>query len=144
MNKKVKKWMRRYLNLYNLSIVGAILIIIISLCVIFRTNIQAGFTAIGSKIQEITYKPKEKTLNGVKVVTPSIKPSQELTEEEAREMAVEQFKRLGENVEKEKLKVSRLKRSDAMYYFISSDKNTMEVSIEGGIIKRINAQVVPE
>lgn len=144
MNKKVKKWMRRYLNLYNLSIVGAILIIIISLCVIFRTNIQAGFTAIGSKIHEITYRPEEKTLNGVKVVASKKSEDEEISEEEAREMAVKQFERLGESVDKESLKVSRLKRKDNLYYFISSKENTMEISIKGGVITRINAEVVPE
>ena len=144
MNKKVKKFLKRYFNLYNISIAISIIIIIISLCIIFRSNIQSGVNAIASKVKEITYRPEERTFNGVKVVTSKKRQSEEITEDEARELAVEQFKRLGETVEKDQLRVSKLKRSDTMYYFISSDENTMEISIKGGIVKRINATVVPE
>lgn len=144
MKRKTKKWLKKHLNLYNLGIIVAVLMISISLIVIFRSNITAGFSAIGSTIREITYRPVERDFNGVKVVASKKREDKEITEDEAREMAVTQFERLGENVNKDDLRIVKLKRNDNMYYFISSKENTMEISIVGGIVTRINAVVVPE
>ena len=144
MKRKTKKWLKKHLNLYNMGIIVAVLMIIISLIVIFRSNIAAGFSAIGSTIKDMTYHPEERDFNGVKVVASKKREDQEITEDEARDMAITQFERLGENVNKDDIRIVKLKRNDNMYYFISSKENTMEISIQGGIVTRINAVVVPE
>ena len=74
-----------------------------------------------------------------------VKEDDEITEEKARKVAVEQFKRLGEKRAKtEQLKVQKILRNEAEYYYISSEKNTLEIQIKGGKITRINSASVQE
>ena len=125
MKRKTIKWIKKHINLYSVGIIVAVLMILISLIVIFRSNIASGFSAIGSTIRAITYHPEERDFNGVKIVASKKREDQEITEDEAREMAVIQFERLGENaVDKDSLRVVQLKRNDNLYYFIASEENT--------------------
>ena len=135
MKRKTKKWLKKHINLYNLSIIGLIIIIIISLCIIFRENIGGVFNSIASK-------EEEKTLDGIKVITSSIKENEEITEEGAREMAVKQFKRLGEKIKEDELNVTPIRRTGERYYYITSYENTIEIKILGGEITRINSNIV--
>ena len=145
MKRKTVKWIKKHINLYNAGIIVAVLMILISLIVIFRSNIASGFSAIGSTIKDITYHPVERDFNGVKVVASKKREDQEITEDEAREMAVTQFERLGESgLDKDSIRVMQLKRNDDLYFFITSEENTMEIRIKGGTVTRINAVVVPE
>ena len=51
---------------------------------------------------------------------------------------------MGENVAQDSLEVIKLQRDDGLYYYISSEKNTLEIRIKGGEITRINAVPVKE
>lgn len=127
MKRKTKKWLKRQFNLYNFSILICIVIIIVSLFVIFRPKGE---------------KTERKTVDGVKVIASSIKEDEEITEEEARKMAKKQFKRLGENISEKDLNVTTIRRSGELYYYVQSQKNTLEIKIKGGEITRINTVIV--
>lgn len=142
MKRKTKKWIKKHLNLYNLSIIGLVLIIIISLCVIFRDNIGNVANSIVSNIKEMDSSSEEKELNGVKVVASSIKENEEITEEKAKKMAVKQFKRLGENIKADQLNLTPIRRSGERYFYITSEENTLEIRVLGGEITRINSNIV--
>ena len=142
MKRKTKKWIKKHLNIYNLSIIGLVLIIIISLCIIFRENIGNIANSISSNIKGIDSSAEEKELDGVKIVSSSIKQDEEITEEKARKMAVKQFKRLGEKIKEDELKVTPIRRNGERYYYIITEKNTLEIKILGGEITRINSKIV--
>lgn len=122
-NNKIK--IKKILTPYNIIIVISILLIILSLYIIFKPN-------------------KKFTPYGVEIVQSKVGKNKEITEDEAREIAVKQFEKLNENVEKTSLEVIKLERNDGLYYYISSEKNTMEVRVKGGKVTRINAVPVEE
>lgn len=67
------------------------------------------------------------------------------SEEDARNIAVNKFKELGESdVIKDKLSVKKIKKKDGEYYYISSVNNTLEIRIADGAITRINSVKVKE
>lgn len=81
-----------------------------------------------------------KTNNTKSVVSQGIQNS---SEDKAREIAVAEFAKLGENVTKDSLTVLNLERKDGlMYYYIKSSKNTCEVRKNDGVVTRINANPV--
>ena len=64
----------------------------------------------------------------------------EITQQEARKLAVKQFKELDEKWIKEKdLEVLEFSRANEYYYYISSKENTIEIKKDGGKITRINS-----
>ena len=71
-----------------------------------------------------------------------IKETDEITEEQAREIAVKQFKNLDEDITKEQLKLAKIRRGEVEYYYITSAKNSMEISIIGGKVERVNSVLV--
>lgn len=123
---KINKKLRRIFNLYNLAIVGCIILILISLFIIFKPN-------------------KKVTPYGIEVVNTSVKQDEEITEDEARTAAKKQFEKLGETgIKKEQLNVQKIQRQGEEYYYISSANNTLEIKIKGGEITRINSATVEE
>ena len=115
---------KRIFNLYNLAILACIILIAVSLFIIF--------------------KPAKKTTSwGQEIVVSDVKQDEEITEDKARDLAVKQFKKLGEkDVKKDSMEVKQIKRSEELYYFISSANNTLEIKIKGGEITRINSASV--
>lgn len=105
---------------YKFVIIACIILIVISLCILFRVD---------------------KYINpyGLEVIESVFSKDEEITEKQARKIAEEQFEKLGENVNKNMLEVVELKRNDDLYYYVSSEKNTCEISKKGGKITRINA-----
>lgn len=88
---------------------------------------------------------ERKTASGINVVNTKVKEEEEITEENARKAAVEQFKRLGEKrVKSNQLKVQKIVRKEVEYYYITSEKNTLEIQIKGGMITKINSASVEE
>ncbi len=64
----------------------------------------------------------------------------EINEQEARKLAVKQFKELNERWVKERdLEVLEFSRANEYYYYISSKENTVEIKKDGGKITRINS-----
>lgn len=127
MNEKTEKFIKRYFTLYNLAIAGAIIVILVSLIIILKPEGE---------------KNKPKTVDGVKIVTSKIQENEEISEEEARKLAVKQFKKLGETINKDDVQVNKIQRQGEEYYYIASPKNTVEIKILGGQIKRINSVIV--
>lgn len=121
MEKKRKKGF----NIRVFAIILCILIIIASLCIIFRPD-------------------KIITAYGLEVFQPKIGKDEEITKQQAREIAIKQFEKMGENIEKEKLEVLELQRKDGQYYYISAKRNSLEIRKKGGEITRINAVPVKE
>ena len=118
---KIKEWIKEHNRAIIIGVIITILLII-TLIIIF--------------------KPKEKIVDGVKIITSKRQENEEITEDEAREIAVKQFKRLGEKTEKDELEVVEIKRKEEKYYYISSHRNTLEIKILGGEITKINTVVV--
>ena len=124
-SKKLKeKRIKRVFNLYNLGILKCIVIITICLFIIF--------------------KPKKKmTVDGIEIVQTDVKEGETLDENDAKKIAVKQFKKLGESDVKESdINVKRIVRKEDEYYFITSKLNTMEIRIKDGEIVRINSAYV--
>lgn len=122
--------LKKILNGYNVAIFVCVIVIIGSLYIIFKPSAPEN---------EI------KTASGIKVVNTNVKENDEITEENARRAAVEQFKRLGEKrVKTEQLNVQKILRNEAEYYYITSERNTLEIQIKGGKITKINSASVEE
>ena len=115
-------------SLYNIAIVECVIIIIVSLYIIFKPNKKEG----------------KVTVDGVEVVQTNKKESEEISEKEARKIAVKQFKNLGENVKGESLELTMIQRKGEEYYYIVSKKNNIEVKIKGGKVTKINSSLVEE
>lgn len=123
---KLKKKIKRILNLYNLAIGGSVILILVSLFIIFKPETK-------------------KTPAGIEIVDTGVKKEEEITEQEARKVAKKQFQKLGESsLKEEELQVKKIRRSEEEYYYISSSKNTLEIKIKGGEITRINSASVEE
>lgn len=127
MKRKTIKKLKRIFSPYNVAIVGAIIIILISLFVIFNS---------GTETKE------QKTVDGLKVIETNKKETEETTEDEARKIAVKQFKQIGEDISESDLKVTTIVRNGEDYYYISSYENTLEIKVIGGNITRLNSVVV--
>ena len=117
----IKKWVKEYIGVL---IIATIIITLVVITII------------------LIFKPKEKTVDGVKIISSKMQNDEEITEEKAREIAVKQFKRLGEKIEEKELEVVQIIRKEEQYYYISSPKNTLEIKIKGGVITKINTVVV--
>ena len=115
--KKTKKF-----DMYNLAIIGCVILIIISAIILFVPNKGS----IADKFQSIFTSTQKK----------------EISEDKAKEKAVKKFKELGEDISKDNLQVIKIQRSGEEYYYITSKKNTMEVKVIGGKITRVNSVVV--
>ena len=126
-NKKIIKRIKRIFSFYNLAIFACIIIILISLYIILKPD------------NDVVTTP-----SGITVVQTNIKEGKEISEEQAKKAAVDQFKILGENVKEEKLNVIKIQRKQEEYYYITSVNNSLEIKINDGKITRINAAPVEE
>ncbi len=123
------KW-KNLINGYKLAMLIGIVVIL--------SSIYLGFKRVDSGNER-------KTASGINVVNTKVKEEEEITEENARKAAVEQFKRLGEKrVKSNQLKVQKIVRKEVEYYYITSEKNTLEIQIKGGMITKINSASVEE
>ena len=112
-------------NVYNFSILGCCIIILVSLYILFQPV-------------------KMVTPSGITVVQTNVKETEDIAEDEAKKVAVEQFKELKENVKKEEVNIQKIQREGEEYYYITSQQNSLEIKIKGGTITRINAMPVKE
>lgn len=118
-----KKVLKRIFSLYNIAVFICVLIIAISLFIIFMPQKEAKIVK-----------------NGIEIVQSDIKENEILQEKDAKELAIKQFKMLGEkNVKNENLEILKITRQKEEYYFISSKENTVEISLKGGKITMINS-----
>lgn len=87
-----------------------------------------------------TSKNEKFIFDGVEIVELNIDNSETISEEKAREIAVLQFEKLGEsNLDIYNLKLKKIERNNGEYfYYINSSENTLEISVKGGVVTRIN------
>lgn len=122
---KISKKMRRIFNIYNLAVLLCVITIIVTLVIIFKPN------------------NKKITSEGVEIVQAKLGSDEEISENDAKKLAIKQFKKIGEsNIDEESLKVLKIQRKGKEFYYISSKENTLEIQILGGNITRINSVVV--
>lgn len=125
-NKKFTKIIKKIFRSYNLAIFGCIIVILASMFVIFKPDTKNTTTEKSNTKTEII-KTEEK----------------EITEENARKLAKKQFKKLGEkNIKEKDLNVEKIQRKGEEYYYITSEKNTLEIKIDSGKITRVNSVAV--
>lgn len=125
-NKKFRKIIKKIFRPYNLAIFGCIIVILASMFVIFKPDTKNTTTEKSNTKTEII-KTGEK----------------EITEENARKLAKKQFKKLGEkNIKEKELNVEKIQRKGEEYYYITSEKNTLEIKIDSGKITRVNSVAV--
>ena len=130
----MKEKLKNIVNLYNIAVVICVVVIIVSLCIILKPE-DGGIFA----------KQKEKLMvDGVEVIQSNKKETEEISENEARKIAVKQFKKLNENVKEDSLSVTKIQRKGEEYYYIVSQKNNVEIKIMGGKITRVNSSLVEE
>lgn len=127
-NKKVRKAIKKILKPYNLAILGCIILILLSAFIIFKPD------------NKNTSADNSKTSNAKTEVVKS--DAKDITEEKARKLAKKQFKKLGENIKESELQVEKIQRKGEDYFYITSEKNTLEIKIDSGKITRINSVAV--
>ncbi|MDE5830581.1 MAG: hypothetical protein K2H53_02660 [Clostridia bacterium] len=170
MGKRYQKKKRRVFTLYNFMVLVCIVVILGSAYILFDLEDEvSGFIAstketVGNFIDKITSGKDEdggktnenkaknqntskneskNTPNNASVTGGNDTKAGEITEEEAKDIALARFTALGEqNVSKEGLAIKKIRRSGEEYYYITSSENTLEVKIEGGKITRINSVIV--
>lgn len=121
--------LKKIFNLYNLAIFTCIVVIIVSLYIIVNPNIDQVIRNIEEEV-----KIKENVSEN----------NEEISEEQARKIAKEKFKEMDEKVKENQLEVIAIKRDNEDYYYISSEKNTMEIRKKDGKITRINSVKIAE
>lgn len=124
--KELKRKLKRALTPYHIATTICLIVLITSLCIILKPETK-------------------KTPSGITVASSKTKENEEITEEEAKELAIKQFKKIGEkNLEKDKINIIKIDRNGEEYYYVTSAENTAEIKIKGGQITRINSASVTE
>ena len=124
--KELKRKLQRALTPYHIATTICLIVLITSLCIILKPETK-------------------KTPSGITVVSSKTKENEEITEEEAKELAIKQFKKIGEkNLEKDKINIIKIDRNGEEYYYVTSAENTAEIKIKSGQITRINSASVTE
>ena len=118
--------LKKYFNIYSLGIICCIIVVIIGLCFFLKP------------------KKSKTTPDGIEIIDTNVKEDGEISEEKAKEVAVKQFKKIGEKVSKDDLTIKKIKRQGEEYYYIVSKENTMEIKIKGGKITRVNSAPIEE
>lgn len=124
--KELKRKLKRTITPYNIAITICLIVLITSLCIILKPETK-------------------KTRSGITIVSSKTKENEEITEEQVKELAIKQFKKIGEkNLEKDKINIIKIDRNGEEYYYVTSAENTAEIKIKGGQITRINSASVTE
>ncbi len=143
---KIKRKLKSLLTPYNIAIFACIVIIIVALCAFILPNKQnEGKTDLSSQTNNSGIRETEKWEpdGPITVVETKTKEGEMISEEDAKNLAIDQFKKLGEKGLKEKdLQLVKILRANEDYYYISSPKNTVEIKVVGGKITRINSILV--
>lgn len=134
-------------NSHKFAIIICLAIIIGALCFIFKDNlinIKDNLINIFNKNDITATDNDKKTVDGVEIVPNDNKESMEISEEEAKDIAIRQFANLGEGANPNKLNVIRLQRNGEEFFYVASPKNTVEIRISDGKITKINSVIVEE
>lgn len=122
---KVLRKLKKVLNPYNIAILICVVLIIGSLYIILKPE-------------------KKITSTGIEIIQTAVEEDEQISEEEAKKVAVKQFKILGEKIKAENLRIEKIRREQEEFYYITSAKNSLEIRIKGGVIERINSVLIEE
>ena len=122
-SKKFSKKLKKTFDIYNIAIIGCVFLIVLSVYIIVKPD-------------------KKTSENGIEIIQTDIKKSEEISEKEAKKVAQKQFKKLGEKVKLEDLECRKIRRNQEEYYYITSADNSLEITVIGGKIERINSVLV--
>ena len=128
---KIKRKIKKMLNLYNLAIIACAVLIVVALCIMLKPDKKEDTSQVSNSTQVVKNEKKDN--------------KKQIKEDKAREIAKKRFEQLGENdVKESELDVKKITRNGEDSYFISSANNTLEVRATDGKIIRINSVVVNE
>ncbi len=120
---KLSKKFKKSLTLYNIAIISCVVIIVVSLVIVFMPE-----------------KKEKIMLDGVEVIQSNTKEGSEISEDNAKKLAIKQFKKLGENdLSENDVSCLKILRDEDEYFYIKSKQNTLEIKVKGGQISRINS-----
>ena len=131
---RVSKKIKKKFNVYNIAIFMCVIALIV----------LAVFFFMMLKPKDNNNNDDKLIVGGVEIVEEEIKETDEITEEQAKKIAVKQFKNLDENTTVEQLKVTQIRRGQVEYYYVTSAKNSMEIRILGGKVERVNSVLIEE
>lgn len=144
---------RSLISTHNLLIILCLILIAVSVHMLFSEEDEEMIVGQAKEQTQAQNQEKEQTENQTKTtanneatkkedvkVVENGNSANEITQQEARKLAVKQFKELDEKWIKEKdLEVLEFSRANEYYYYISSKENTIEIKKDGGKITRINS-----
>ena len=108
--KKLKRKLKRALTPYHIATTICLIVLITSLCIILKPETK-------------------KTPSGITVVSSKTKENEEITEEEAKELAIKQFKKIGEkNLEKDKINI--------IHKNITDNKEEIQISFNTSYVNK--------
>lgn len=120
---KLSKKFKKSLTLYNIAIISCVVIIVVSLVIVFMPE-----------------KKEKIMLDGVEVIQLNTKEGSEISEDNAKKLAIKQFKELGESdLSENDVSCLKILRDEDEYFYIKSKQNTLEIKVKGGQISRINS-----
>ena len=144
---------RRLISTHSLLIILCLLLIAVSVHMLFSEEVEQ--MVVGKAKEQNQEKDQEQlqtenqtkpTANNEVTKKEDVKVVQngnstnEITQQEARKLAVKQFKELDEKwINEKELEVLEFSRANEYYYYISSKENTIEIKKNGGKITRINS-----
>lgn len=80
----------------------------------------------------------------IEIITTSYTQGKEISESQAKKLAIDQFENLGDKVTEYDLKIYTINRDGIMSFYIVSKKNTVEINKSDGKITRINNRTLDE
>ena len=120
---EASKKFKKSLTLYNIAIISCVVIIVVSLVIVFMPE-----------------KKEKIMLDGVEVIQSNTKEGSEISEDNAKKLAIKQFKELGESdLSENDVSCLKILRDEDEYFYIKSKQNTLEIKVKGGQISRINS-----
>lgn len=120
---KLSKKFKKSLTLYNIAIISCVVIIVVSIVIVFMPE-----------------KKEKIMLDGVEVIQSNTKEGSEISEDNAKKLAIKQFKELGESdLSENDVSCLKILRDEDEYFYIKSKQNTLEIKVKGGQISRINS-----
>ena len=121
---KIKRKIKKMLNLYNLAIIACAVLIVVALCIMLKPDKKEDTSQVSNSTQVVKNEKKDN--------------KKQIKEDKAREIAKKRFEQLGENdVKESELDVKKITRNGEDSYFISSANNTLEVrATDGKIIRK--------
>ena len=106
---------------------------------IFIITVIIAIIAVIVAIIKFLPKYDKDTVDGIKIVQIEKEEALDTTKKQAVEATIEQFKRLGEEVSEQDLKVDIIDRDGDAYYYIKSPQNSIQIQINTGKIVKINS-----